>query len=152
MATLPAMVGRIFLAAACLVLPLAALLFAQWPLRDLVQAYSRQANDAAQVLFALAMAFGVTQASRAGTHLVAGHGRRSGRFVAFGVAVCVVPWALFLLVEATPVVWNSVKGLEKFSDTLTPGFFVIRIALWLLLAMALLHALVGAWRALAGDA
>jgi hypothetical protein len=41
------MLRRLFLAAACLVLPLAALLFAQWPLRDLVPAGSLQANDLA---------------------------------------------------------------------------------------------------------
>ena len=39
-----------------LMLPLALLLFAQWPLRELVQAGSREANDLAQVVFALYMA------------------------------------------------------------------------------------------------
>ena len=33
---------RMFLPASVLVVPLAVLLFAQWPLRDLVQAYSRK--------------------------------------------------------------------------------------------------------------
>ena len=51
-----------FLAAAALVLPLALLLFAQWPLRDLVQAHSREANDLAQIIFALYMAVAVTWA------------------------------------------------------------------------------------------
>ena len=36
-----------------LALPLSLLLFLQWPLRELVQAYSREANDLAQCLFAL---------------------------------------------------------------------------------------------------
>jgi len=34
----------LFLASSLLVLPLALLLFAQWPLRELVQAYSTQAK------------------------------------------------------------------------------------------------------------
>ncbi|HXE48117.1 MAG TPA: hypothetical protein VN663_07070, partial [Ramlibacter sp.] len=67
------MMRILLLVASLLVLPLAALLFAQWPLRDLVQAYSRQANDAAQILFALYMAVAVTAASHDGTHLTAGH-------------------------------------------------------------------------------
>ena len=144
--TLAAMVRRLFLAAATLIVPLALLLFAQWPLREGVQAYSRQANDAAQVLFALAMAFGVTQASRAGTHLVAGHAPRSRRFLAVGVALCVLPWAVFMLVEAAGPVWRSVRSLEKFPETLAPGFFLIRLALWLMVLLVALHAAVGCWR------
>jgi len=45
------------------------LLFLQWPLRDLVQAYSREANDLAQVLFALYVSIALTQATRQRTHL-----------------------------------------------------------------------------------
>lgn len=40
-------------AASLLVLPLALLLFAQWPSRDWVRAHSRTANDVAQIVFAL---------------------------------------------------------------------------------------------------
>jgi hypothetical protein len=141
------MVRRVFLAAATLLLPLAALLFAQWPLREVVQAFSRQANDAAQVLFALAMAFGVTHASRTGTHLVAGHAPRSARFLAAGTAACVLPWAIFTLANATGPVWESIRTLERFPETLTPGYFLIRVALWLLVAMVLLQALAACWHA-----
>jgi hypothetical protein len=58
--------------AAWLVLPLALLLFVQWPLRDLVGAFSRQANDIAQWLFALYLAFALREATRRGAHLAAG--------------------------------------------------------------------------------
>lgn len=132
---------RLFLAASFLVLPLALLLFAQWPLRDLVQAYSRQANDAGQVLFALAMAFGVTHASRAGTHLVAGPTRRSPRQAAIAAALCVLPWSLFMLWTSAAPVWASLRGLESFPDTLNPGYFLIKLALWILVLLVLLHAL-----------
>ena len=141
------MIRRLFLVAAGLVLPLAALLFAQWPLRDLVQAYSREANDTAQVLFAIAMAFGVTHASRTGAHLVAGDVARSRRFVATGTAICVLPWALFLLVQGAGPLWRSVRSLERFPETLNPGYFLIRIALFLLVVLVLLHALGACWRA-----
>jgi hypothetical protein len=141
------MVHRVFLLAAGLVLPLAVLLFAQWPLRELVQAYSREANDAAQVLFAVAMAFAVTHASRAGTHLVAGHRPRSRRFVASGVAICVLPWAGFMLANAAGPVWRSVRSLERFPETNNGGFFLIPLALLLLVSLVLLQALVACWRA-----
>jgi len=58
-------------AASLLVLPLSLLLFLQWPLRDLVHAGSREANDAAQVLFALYVAVALTAATRDHTHLAA---------------------------------------------------------------------------------
>ena len=54
-----------------LALPLVLLLFLQWPLRDLVHGYSREANDLGQVVFAIFVAVSVTAATRAGTHLAA---------------------------------------------------------------------------------
>src|SRR5262244_3699314 len=52
-----------------LALPISLLLFLQWPLREYFQAYSREANDLGQWLFALYVAASVTSATRAGTHL-----------------------------------------------------------------------------------
>jgi hypothetical protein len=63
---------RVCAAAAWLALPLALLLFAQWPLRDVVGAWSRDANDAAQWLFALYVALALRAATRARAHLAAG--------------------------------------------------------------------------------
>jgi TRAP-type C4-dicarboxylate transport system permease small subunit len=54
-----------------LLLPVVALLFLQWPLRDLVRSYSREANDLGQWLFALYVALAFTAATRAHTHLSA---------------------------------------------------------------------------------
>lgn len=62
---------RAITAASVLVLPISLLLFLQWPLRDLLQAYSREANDLAQWLFALYVSVAVTYATRMGTHLAA---------------------------------------------------------------------------------
>ena len=56
-------VGGIVLASAVLVLPIGLLLFLQWPLRDVFQAYSREANDLAQCLFALYVSVAITSAT-----------------------------------------------------------------------------------------
>src|SRR5438270_287550 len=66
-----AFLGRIVAGTAWLALPLSLLLFLQWPLRDVVQAYSREANDLAQILFAIYVSVAVTAATRNGAHLAA---------------------------------------------------------------------------------
>ncbi|OIQ75883.1 tripartite ATP-independent periplasmic transporters, DctQ component [mine drainage metagenome] len=125
---------------AWLILPLTFLLFAQWPLRELLLGYSRQANDAAQVIFALYVAVGVTAASRANTHLCAhlpvaaathGHLRRR----AWAALACVGPWSLFMLWSGTPQLVDSVRSLERFAETDTPGYFLIKMALALMVAL-----------------
>src|SRR6266849_8116049 len=84
-----------------LVLPVSLLLFIQWPLRDLVQAYSTQANDLAQWLFALYVSLALTHATRERAHLAAdavahrfgeATRRRIGKVAAL---LCIVPWSLF---------------------------------------------------------
>ena len=54
-----------------LLLPVVALLFLQWPLRDIFRAWSREANDLGQWLFALYVAICITAATREHTHLAA---------------------------------------------------------------------------------
>jgi DNA-binding transcriptional LysR family regulator len=66
--SLDRLIGTIVAAAKWLALPLIALLFLQWPLRDLFRFYSREANDLGQVVFALFVAVSITAATRAGTH------------------------------------------------------------------------------------
>jgi hypothetical protein len=139
------MFRQLFRAAALLVLPLAVLLWAQWPLRELVQAGSRQANDAAQVLFALLMAFAVTHASRSGSHLVAGTPRWP-RIRPLLMAGCLLPWCLFMLWSTTRPVWESMRILERFPETLNPGYFLVKAAAWLMVLLVLLHALAAAVR------
>ena len=131
--------------ASLLVLPLALLLFAQWPLRDWLQGYSRQANDAAQILVALYTAVAITAASVSKTHLaLVNHAHAATKSIAVWraglLAVCVVPWALFLLWTATPQMWESVRAQEIFSEGLTPGYFVLRIAVVLLALLVLVEA------------
>jgi hypothetical protein len=138
-----------------LVLPLVLLLFLQWPLRDLVQAGTRQANDLAQCLFALYVAASITDATRRGSHLAPrplapGWARRWRRPVKLAALVlALVPWSLFVLVSATPQVWQSVVRLEAFPETLNPGYFIVKLSAWLLAAAVLAQALrdLARWRA-----
>ena len=127
-----------------LALPLALLLFAQWPLRQWLGLWSREANDLAQILFALYAAVAVTAASRAGVHLAAHragpHHPTGSRGRRLALCLCVLPWALFVLGTAMPGVWASWVQLEKFPDTLNPGYFLIRSAAWLLALLALIDA------------
>jgi len=141
---LNALLDRLTAACAWLVLPLALLLFAQWPLRDLVGAGSRQANDLAQWIFALYVALALRHATRTQVHLAAGalaarySQRTRERLARFGHALAVLPFALFVLVSGWAPMWQSLMLREAFPDTLNPGYFLIKCAAWLLaLAMAL---------------
>ena len=125
-----------------LAIPLALLLLLQWPLRELVQAYSRQANDLAQGLFAVYAACAITAASRAGTHLAAHHHETTKGLSAakrWGLFACVAPWAVFVLWVAAPMAWQSLLGFEKFPETTNPGYFIIKLAVLLLLVLALIQ-------------
>lgn len=135
-------------AAAWLALPLSALLFAQWPLRDLVQAYSRDANDMAQWIFALYVGLALTAATRAGAHLSADafaqryRPQLRRRLAVAGHLLATLPWALFVLAIGSPAVWQSVRQLEGFPDTYNPGYFIVKLAAWLLAAAMLLQGLI----------
>ena len=131
------------------VLPLALLLFAQWPLRDWVQAHSRAANDVAQIVFALYAAVAITAASRSKSHLaLAKPAQAATTLIAswrtWALLACVAPWAAFLLWTATPPMLESIKTLEIFGEGLTPGYFVLRMALVLLALLVLVDAVCGA--------
>jgi TRAP-type mannitol/chloroaromatic compound transport system permease small subunit len=131
-----------------LALPVVILLFLQWPLRDLVQAYSREANDLGQWIFALFMAAAVTSATRERIHLAADTFAQryapSWRLAVAraGALLGLLPWALFVLYASRNTVWMSVRQLESFPDTYNPGYFLVKLALWLLAGLLLLQAVV----------
>jgi TRAP-type C4-dicarboxylate transport system permease small subunit len=145
---------RLTAAGAWLVLPLALLLFAQWPLRDLVGAWSRDANDAAQWIFALYVALALRTATRARAHMAAGLARHGSagpwrRWIdRAGEAVCVLPWALFVLVAGAAPTWRSVVGLEAFPDTFNPLYFIVRASAWLLALGVAVQAVLDLWLAI----
>ena len=113
---LDVLLERLVQATMWLALPLALLLFLQWPLRDVVQHGSREANDAAQCLFALFIAVAVTAATRAGTPLASdAFSRRwtpaTRRRLLHGVLVVgVIPWALFVLAGGVDIIQLRDKG------------------------------------------
>jgi TRAP-type C4-dicarboxylate transport system permease small subunit len=121
-----------------LAIPISLLLFLQWPLREYVHAYSREANDLGQWLFALYVAASVMAATRAGTHLATDAVARryrpaTRRLLAHaGNLLALVPWALCILVTATPANLRSLGQLERFPETGNPGYFVVKLALWML--------------------
>jgi TRAP-type mannitol/chloroaromatic compound transport system permease small subunit len=131
-----------------LLLPVLLLLFLQWPLRDIFRAWSRDANDLGQWLFALYVAMAFTAATRARTHLAADalarhYSQRTRDVLArLGALLALVPWALFVILGGANLVILSVKSLEAFADTYNPGYFVIKLALWLLAALILMQAIV----------
>lgn len=123
--------------AAWLALPVSLLLFAQWPLRDGVGAGALQANDLAQWLFALYVAVAVAHAGARGGHLVARPdlAARRPRAVRVGEALAVLPWSAYLLFTSVPPAWRSVVAAERFPESFSPGYFMVRVALVLLAAL-----------------
>jgi TRAP-type mannitol/chloroaromatic compound transport system permease small subunit len=152
------LIGTVVAAAKWLALPLVTLLFLQWPLRDLFRAYSREANDLGQVVFAFFVALSVTAATRAGTHLAADllarqySARTRWRLNQMGAAMGLLPWALFVLIASKSAVVSSLRDLEAFQDSGNPGYFLIKVALWVMAAAILGQSLVEIFRPLkAGD-
>ena len=135
-----------------LVIPLSLLLFAQWPLRDVVHAYSREANDLAQCLFALYVSLAITYATRSRAHLAADALARRylpvtrARLYRIASAVVLVPWSVFMLYAVAPIVWQSVLQLERFPETYNPGYFILKLAVALLALLVLLQAIVAVMR------
>jgi TRAP-type mannitol/chloroaromatic compound transport system permease small subunit len=140
------LIGAVISAGSWLVLPLVLLLFLQWPLRDIVGAHSREANDLGQWIFALYVAISVTAATRQGTHLAADavarrfSERRRAQLARIGTILGLMPWALFILVSSKSLVLSSVTLLESFPDTYNPGYFIIKLAVWVLALLMLAQA------------
>ena len=151
-------IGAACAAARWLVLPLSLLLFLQWPLRDGVQAWSREANDAAQVLFALYVAVAITEATRRRAHLAmdslaqaAMPSRWRERIARAAALVVLVPWSILLLASGAGSAWRSLLALEGFPETMNPGYFAIRGAAMILAALVLAQAIVDVARPQRGD-
>ena len=147
-ARLDRMLGAMIGAMQWLALPLILLLFLQWPLRDLVRCCSREANDLGQIFFALFVAASITAATRAGTHLAADalaqhySPRIRHMLRKAGALFGLVPWAAFVFVASKPVVLSSVAAFEAFPDTANPGYFLIKLAVWVMALMVLAQTLV----------
>jgi TRAP-type mannitol/chloroaromatic compound transport system permease small subunit len=139
--------GRVVVAGRWLVLPVALVLFLQWPLRDFVQAGSREANDLGQWVFALYVSLAVTFATRQRAHLAVdaiAHDYPPAVHAAlarWGGLLFVAPWGVFMIWTVAPTVLRSVVALEKFPETNNPGYFLVKVACLLLAVLALLQVL-----------
>jgi TRAP-type mannitol/chloroaromatic compound transport system permease small subunit len=151
------LIGQIVAAAQWLALPLILLLFLQWPLRDIIRGYSREANDLGQIIFAVLVAVSVTAATRAGTHLAADtlaqrySMRTRHRLKQLGAAIGMLPWASFVIFSSTHFVIDSVTELEKFQDTNNPGYFIIKLALWIMALLIIAQSTVDILRPMPAD-
>lgn len=148
LAVLDRMIGAVTASGFALVLPVSLLLFLQWPLRDLVQAYSREANDLAQWLFALYVSVAITYATRTRSHLAADALARRyapatrARLYRLASLSVLVPWSVFMLYAVAPMLWQSVLQLEHFPETYNPGYFIVKAAVGTLALLVLLQAIV----------
>jgi TRAP-type mannitol/chloroaromatic compound transport system permease small subunit len=146
------LIGNVVAAAKWLALPLVILLFLQWPLRDLLRLYSREANDLGQIVFALFVAVSVTAATRARTHLAVDllarrySPRTRRRLARVGAAAGLLPWALFVVIASKIAVVSSLRNLEQFQDSGNGGYFLIKIALWVMAAAVICQSLVDIFR------
>jgi TRAP-type mannitol/chloroaromatic compound transport system permease small subunit len=151
------LIGQIVAAFKWLALPLIVLLFLQWPLRDVFRIFSREANDLGQVAFAFFVAASVTAATREKTHLAADFlarhyaARTRRRLHQFGSAVGLLPWALFVLVSSRTTVLSSLHDLEAFQDSGNPGYFLIKLALWVMAILIVGQCVVDIFRLSSAD-
>jgi TRAP-type mannitol/chloroaromatic compound transport system permease small subunit len=154
---LDGMLGRTLSVLKWLAVPVSLLLFLQWPLRDYFQAYSREANDLGQWLFALYVAAAVTAATRRGTHLAVD--TLAKRYPAWvrrllaraGDVLALGPWAVFVIAAATPTIVASIGHWERFPDTGNPGYWIVKASLWLMAGTVLASAALGLLCAGDGD-
>jgi TRAP-type mannitol/chloroaromatic compound transport system permease small subunit len=151
------LIGHVVAATKWLALPLIVLLFLQWPLRDIVRTFSREANDLGQVAFAFFVAVSVTAATRARTHLAADLlARRYSALVRqrlgrLGSALGLLPWALFVLIAGKSTVISGLRDLESFQDSGNPGYFLIKLALWVMAILVLGQSLLDTFRHRSAD-
>jgi len=62
-------------------------------------------------------------------------------------AIALLPWALFVLIASRQPVVESVMLLENFSQTFSPGYFIIKLALWLMALTVLVQGIIELFRA-----
>lgn len=109
-------------------------LWVQWPMRVFASGNPRLINDMGQIAFAYfwVMAFAIACLSQ--SHLQISNNAaptKKGRRAWTGFVLS-LPWAIFLVYTAWPLLINSWHENEKFPDSYSPGFYLIKLALILL--------------------
>jgi TRAP-type mannitol/chloroaromatic compound transport system permease small subunit len=141
-----AVVDRIGRAMAWLVLAVVLLLFVQNPLREYVGRGQFFANDMGQLSHAAVFMIGVAYAWRWDRQVrvdlfYRNMGPRAKAVVnLLGTVFLLLPWLAFVTRDAVPAAIESVQLVERFPDTGSPGFFVMKSLLLAFAAMMSLQA------------
>jgi len=129
---LETVVDRVGRVAAWLVLAVVFLLFVQNPLREFVGRGQFLANDMGQLAHAAVFMIGCAYAWRWDRQVrmdlvYRGMGPRKKAVVnLLGTVFLLLPWLVFVTLDAVPAVIESVKNLEGFPESGSPGFFVMK--------------------------
>jgi TRAP-type mannitol/chloroaromatic compound transport system permease small subunit len=139
--------------ASWLCLPAILLLFLQLPLRDIVHGGNNTDNDFGQIIFANFVMIGIPFAMRHDAHVRVdifhqhfGARLRAGIELA-GTMLFTLPWLALIGWYALPIVLNSLHQAEKFAETYTPGYFILKLAVLYLVVLVGLQAIAGIIRA-----
>lgn len=143
---LEAVVDRIGRVMAWLVLAVVFLLFVQNPLREYLGRGQFFANDMGQLSHAAVFMIGVAYAWRWDRQVRVDlfyrnmGARRKAVVNLLGTVFLLLPWLFLVTRDAVPDVIDSVKHLEGFPETGSPGFFVMKSLLLAFAAMMGLQA------------
>jgi TRAP-type mannitol/chloroaromatic compound transport system permease small subunit len=141
------LVDRVGRWAAWLCLPLIVLLFLQLPLRQIVHAGNNTDNDIGQVIFAAFFMLGIPFAMRRDAHVRVDifyqrlTVRQRAGIDLIGTVLFLLPWLAIIGWYSLPIVLNSLFEMEKFAETYTPGYFVLKLQLLLFVALVGLQAI-----------
>jgi TRAP-type mannitol/chloroaromatic compound transport system permease small subunit len=139
--------------ASWLCLPVILLLFLQLPLRDVVHGGNNVDNDFGQIIFANFFMVGISFAMRHDAHVRVDifhqHFSARGRAIVelAGTALFTLPWLALLGWYALPVVLNSLRETEKFAETYTPGYFLLKLGLFFFVVLVGFQAIANIIRA-----
>ena len=133
--------------AAWLCLFIVGLLFIQIPLREIAHGGHIVANDIGQVVHAAFFMIGIPFAMRHDAHVRVDifYQRFSARTRAIldllGTVLFLTPWLALLGWYSLPIVLNSLRELEEFPETYTPGYFILKLQLAIFVGLVALQAL-----------
>ena len=133
--------------AAWLCLPLIVLLFLQLPLRNIVHAGNNTDNDFGQVIFAAFFMLGIPFAMCRDAHVRVDifyqrlTARQRAAIDLAGTVLFLLPWLALVCWYSLPIVLNSLFEMEKFAETYTPGYFILKLQLFFFVALVGLQAI-----------
>jgi TRAP-type mannitol/chloroaromatic compound transport system permease small subunit len=139
--------------AAWLCLPLIVLLFLQLPLREIVHAGNNTDNDFGQVIFAIFFMLGIPFAMHHDAHVRVDifyqrlTVRQRAAIDLIGTVLFLLPWLALVGWYSMPIVLNSLFEMEKFAETYTRGYFILKLQLFFFVALVGLQAFANIIRA-----